>query len=52
MPGAYCWDQDARRLGALSNDERAEVVIENVSRFHQGALIASLRAVLQIVSTK
>jgi monoamine oxidase len=111
--GAYCWDQDARRLGALSNDERAEVVIENVSRFHpelreyvvdhasiawdqyrwtagafvmlkpnelerlypaairpegrlyfagehcstdqgwiQGALIASLRAVLQIVSTK
>lgn len=110
--GAYCWDQDARRLGALSNDERAEVVIENVSRFHhelreyvvdyasidweqyrwtagafvmlkpnelerfypaairpegrlyfagehcstdqgwiQGALIASLRAVLQIVST-
>jgi monoamine oxidase len=32
--GAYCWDQDARRLGALSNDERAEVVIENVSRFH------------------
>ena len=111
--GAYCWDQDARRLGALSNDERAEVVIQNVSRFHpelrdyvvdsasvdweqyrwtagafvmlkpgelerfypaairpegrlyfagehcstdqgwiQGALIASLRAVLQIVSTK
>jgi monoamine oxidase len=111
--GAYCWDQDALRLGALSNDERAEVVIENVSRFHpelrefvvdhasiewgqyrwtagafvmlkpnelerfypaairpegrlyfagehcstdqgwiQGALIASLRAVLQIVSTK
>lgn len=111
--GAYCWDQDARRLGALSNDERVEVVIENVSRFHpelrefvvdhasidwdqyrwtagafvmlkpnelerfypaairpegrlyfagehcstdqgwiQGALIASLRAVLQIVSTK
>lgn len=32
--GAYCWDQDARRLGALSNDERAETVIENVSRFH------------------
>jgi monoamine oxidase len=32
--GAYCWDQDARRLGALSNEERAEVVIENVSRFH------------------
>jgi hypothetical protein len=113
MLGAYCWDQDARRLGALSNDERAEVVIENVSRFHpelreyvvdhasidwdqyrwtagafvmlkpnelerfypaaihpegrlyfagehcstdqgwiQGALIASLRAVLQIVSTQ
>jgi len=111
--GAYCWDQDARRLGALSNDERAEVVIRNVSRFHkelrkyvvdhasvdweeyrwtagafvmlkpgelerfypaairpegrlffagehcstdqgwiQGALIASLRAVLQIASTK
>jgi len=110
--GAYCWDQDARRLGALSENERAEVVIENVSRFHpelrkhvvdhasidwetyrwtagafvmlkpgelerfyadairpegrlyfagehcstdqgwiQGALIASLRAVLQIVST-
>jgi monoamine oxidase len=110
--GAYCWDQDARRLGALSDNERAEVVIENVSRFHpqlrkyvvdhasvdwetyrwtagafvmlkpgelerfyadairpdgrlyfagehcstdqgwiQGALIASLRAVLQIVST-
>jgi monoamine oxidase len=113
LVGAYCWDQDARRLGALSNDERAEVVIENVSRFHpelreyvvdhasvdweqyrwtagafvmlkpnelerfypaairpegrlyfagehcstdqgwiQGALVASLRAVLQIVSTK
>lgn len=111
--GAYCWDQDARRLGALSDNERAEVVIDNVSRFHpelrkyvvghasidwetyrwtagafvmlkpnelerfypaairpegrlyfagehcstdqgwiQGALIASLRAVLQIVSTK
>lgn len=111
--GAYCWDQDARRLGALSNDERAEVVIDKVSRFHpelrdyvvdhasidweqyrwtagafvmlepgelerfypaairpegrlffagehcstdqgwiQGALIASLRAVLQIVTTK
>lgn len=32
--GAYCWDQDARRLGALSNEERAETVIENVSRFH------------------
>jgi monoamine oxidase len=32
--GAYCWDQDARRLGALSNEERAETVIQNVSRFH------------------
>jgi monoamine oxidase len=32
--GAYCWDQDARRLGALSNTERAEVVIDKVSRFH------------------
>jgi monoamine oxidase len=32
--GAYCWDQDARRLGALSNEERAETVIDNVSRFH------------------
>jgi monoamine oxidase len=112
MLGAYCWDQDALRLGALSDNERAEVVIQNVSRFHpelreyvvdhasvewgtyrwtagafvmlkpgelerlypdairpdgrlyfagehcstdqgwiQGALIASLRAVLQIVST-
>jgi monoamine oxidase len=111
--GAYCWDQDSRRLGALSNNERAEVVIEKVSRFRpelrdyvvdsasvdwesnrwmagafvmlkpnelerlypaairpegrlyfagehcstdqgwiQGALIASLRAVLQIVTTK
>jgi monoamine oxidase len=32
--GAYCWDQDARRLGALSNEDRAETVIDNVSRFH------------------
>lgn len=32
--GAYCWDQDARRLGAISGDARAEVVIENISRFH------------------
>lgn len=32
--GAYCWDQDARRLGALSDNERADVVIENISRFH------------------
>lgn len=32
--GAYCWDQDARRLGALDDGERAEVVIRNISRFH------------------
>lgn len=32
--GAYCWDQDARRLGAISPVARAEVVIDNVSRFH------------------
>ncbi|HEY0783674.1 MAG TPA: NAD(P)/FAD-dependent oxidoreductase [Thermoanaerobaculia bacterium] len=32
--GAYCWDRDARRLGAVSNDERARIVVENIRRFH------------------
>ncbi len=111
--GAYCWDQDARRVGARWNDGRAQGVLAHVCRVQpqlrglvgdhasvdweqyrwtagafvmlkpnelerfypaairpegrlyfagehcstdqgwiQGALIASLRAVLQIVSTK
>jgi monoamine oxidase len=32
--GAYCWDQDARRLGAVGDAERARVVIEGIRRFH------------------
>jgi monoamine oxidase len=32
--GAYCWDSDARRLGALSDAGRADVVVRNVSRYH------------------
>jgi len=33
--GAYCWDSDARRLGAMSENGRAETVVRNVSRFHK-----------------
>jgi monoamine oxidase len=32
--GAYCWDQDARRLGVLGDAERARVVVEGIRRFH------------------
>jgi monoamine oxidase len=32
--GAYCWDQDARRLGAVGDAERARVVVEGIRRFH------------------
>jgi monoamine oxidase len=34
LVGSYCWGADARRLGALSNDERARVVQECVSHVH------------------
>jgi len=32
--GAYCWDSDARRLGAMSDDGRADAVVRNISRYH------------------
>jgi monoamine oxidase len=32
--GAYTWGQDARRLAAVAEDERAEVVMNGISRFH------------------
>jgi monoamine oxidase len=32
--GAYTWGADADRLGALSRDARAEVVMRGISRFH------------------
>lgn len=32
--GAYAWGRDSRRLGALEESERAEVVINNIERFH------------------
>jgi monoamine oxidase len=34
MIGSYTWGRDARRLGALSEHERAEVVMDHVERFH------------------
>jgi len=34
LVGSYCWGADACRLGALSADERANVVIEAISNFH------------------
>jgi len=33
--GAYCWDSDARRLGAESENGRAETVVRNISRYHK-----------------
>ena len=32
--GAYAWGRDSRRLGALGEDERAEVVMDHIERFH------------------
>lgn len=32
--GAYAWGRDSRRLGALQESERAEVVMNNIARFH------------------
>ena len=32
--GSYCWGADARRLGAMSANERAECVIDKIARFH------------------
>jgi len=32
--GAYCWDSDARRLGAESENGRADTVVRNISRYH------------------
>ena len=34
LVGSYNWGADARRLGGLSKDERAEVVKQNVSNIH------------------
>lgn len=34
LVGSYNWSQDARRLGALSRDERAECVVSVVENFH------------------
>ncbi len=34
LVGSYCWGQDARRLGSMDREERAEVVTSVVSRFH------------------
>lgn len=32
--GAYAWGRDSRRLGALGENERAEVVMNHIERFH------------------
>lgn len=32
--GAYAWGRDSRRLGALDESERAEIVMNNIERFH------------------
>lgn len=32
--GAYAWGRDSRRLGALGEHERAEVVMDHIERFH------------------
>ncbi|MDJ0717793.1 MAG: NAD(P)/FAD-dependent oxidoreductase [Prochloraceae cyanobacterium] len=32
--GSYTWGQDARRLGVLSQQERAQRVIDSISKFH------------------
>jgi monoamine oxidase len=34
MIGAYAWGRDARRLAAVPEEERAEVVMNGISRFH------------------
>lgn len=32
--GSYTWGQDARRIGILSNQDRRNIVIQHISRFH------------------
>src|SRR5262249_24092401 len=32
--GSYNWGLDARRLGAMSPNERAQIVVDKISRFH------------------
>lgn len=32
--GAYAWGRDSRRLGALGDSERADVVMTHIERFH------------------
>lgn len=34
LVGSYVWGQDARRLGALDKDERANIVVDAVSKIH------------------
>src|SRR5690606_10840571 len=34
LVGSYCWDADARRIGAIPRGDRVKVVAEHVSEIH------------------
>jgi monoamine oxidase len=36
LVASYCWDQDARRLGAIPRQERPQVCLDVLERIHEG----------------